>query len=154
MEETQPNSKSPVALIVVVVLAIVVIGGYIAMNKGTISTNTSMTNIEPTTALANTGNTTETSNATEIVIDGSEFAFTPVTLTFTAGQPVTIVFKNVGKMPHDFVIDEIPDAKTSVIQGGQTETITFTPTARGTYKFYCSVGNHRAQGMEGTVTVQ
>ncbi len=24
----------------------------------------------------------------------------------------------------------------------------------GEYKYYCAVGNHRAEGMEGTLTVQ
>lgn len=53
---------------------------------------------------------------------------------------------------HDWVVDEF-DAATDVIST-DCDTVQFTADAAGSYDYYCSVGNHRAQGMEGTLTVE
>lgn len=44
--------------------------------------------------------------------------------------------------------------KTKVINGGETDTVEFTPDKAGSFEYYCSVGKHRAMGMKGTVTVE
>jgi plastocyanin len=151
MENSQSSSKLPVMIVIILVL--VLIGGYVLFNKN--KTNTSVTTPAPSTALITDSNIPETNEkTTAISVSGTEFSFSPSTLTFQVGQPATVTFTNTGKMPHDFVVDEIPGAKTDIIKGGESTSITFTPTTAGTFKFYCSVGNHRAQGMEGTVTVQ
>jgi plastocyanin len=54
---------------------------------------------------------------------------------------------------HDLRIDEF-NAKTSVIQGGQTQTIEFIADKTGSFEYYCSVGTHRQMGMRGTLTVK
>lgn len=61
---------------------------------------------------------------------------------------------NAGDASHDFVVerDGADVAATQVLQPGQSETLT-VDLEPGTYVFYCSVGNHRAMGMEITVTV-
>ncbi len=89
----------------------------------------------------------------EITVEGFEFKFAPATLTFKKGETVKLTLKNTGKMPHDFVIDEL-GVKTKVINGGETDTVEFTPDKAGSFEYYCSVGKHRAMGMKGTVTVE
>lgn len=91
-------------------------------------------------------------DATEIVVTGSNYAFTPTAITVKKGQKTRIVFKNAGGF-HDFVVDEL-NIKTATIQDNQEDFVEFTPEKTGTFEFYCSVGNHRAMGMKGTITVQ
>lgn len=78
------------------------------------------------------------------------FFYDPASITVKAGEEVKLVFETNSGM-HDFVIDEI-DFKAQVKQG---ESATFTaPTEPGTYAYYCSVGSHRAMGMEGVLIVE
>ena len=100
-----------------------------------------------------TGGAQMDAQAREVMVTGQEFSFSPETLTFKQGETIKLVFKNTGKMPHDFVVDEL-GIKTKVIQGGQEDTVTFTVSKKGTFESYCSVGNHRAQGMVGSVVVE
>ena len=155
MEETSKKSNTGIIVVVVVLLLLGV--GYMVFGKKTMNPKTSsQTQVQPVVSSVpvSTGTTGVESTATEMMVTATEFAFAPSTLTLTVGQPVTVKFTNAGKMPHDFVIDEIPGAKTAIVKSGESTSVTFTPTTAGTFKFYCSVGNHRAQGMEGTVTVQ
>lgn len=87
----------------------------------------------------------------EFTVEGSPFKFVPNVLTVNQGDTVKIVFKNVGGM-HDFVIDEL-GIKTKVLQSGDSETVEFIADKKGTYQFYCSVANHKAMGMTGTLAV-
>lgn len=89
----------------------------------------------------------------EITIEGSEFKFSINTLTFKNGQPVRLIFKNAGEMPHDWVVDEL-EVRTKIIEGGQEDVIEFTPDKAGAYEYYCSVGKHREMGMKGKLTVE
>lgn len=88
----------------------------------------------------------------EFTVEGSAFKFVPATMTVNKGDTVRITFKNTGGF-HDFVIDEF-DVKTKQIGAGASETIEFVADQSGTFEYYCSVGNHRAQGMKGTLTVK
>ena len=88
----------------------------------------------------------------EIRVEGSEFSFSPSSITVKAGEKVRITFVNVGQAPHDFTIDEL-GIKTSVLAPGQSETLTFTAPSTGTFSFYCSVAGHRQAGMEGDLEV-
>jgi plastocyanin len=66
----------------------------------------------------------------------------------------TITLTNRGRAPHDLVVEQNGDdiAGTDGIGPGESTTLTVTLTP-GRYVFYCSVGNHRAMGMETEVTV-
>ncbi|MCZ2861108.1 cupredoxin domain-containing protein [Blastococcus sp. VKM Ac-2987] len=61
---------------------------------------------------------------------------------------------NAGDASHDLVIelDGADVAATRILQPGQSETLTVT-LEPGSYAFYCSVGAHRAMGMEVSVEV-
>ncbi|MDB5266593.1 MAG: Blue (Type 1) copper protein [Parcubacteria group bacterium] len=85
-------------------------------------------------------------------VTGSNFAFAPSALSVNKGDKVTIIFKNSGGL-HDFKIDEFA-AATKRINGGESDTVTFTADRSGSFEFYCSVGTHRQMGMKGTLTVK
>ena len=61
---------------------------------------------------------------------------------------------NDGTATHDFVVerDGADVAATESISPGSSTTLT-VDLEPGEYVFYCSVANHRAMGMEVTVTV-
>lgn len=88
----------------------------------------------------------------QFMITGDEFSFSPSSITAKAGAPIEIVFDNHGDYRHDLVI-EGSDGRTSIIESGFSDTFQVTLEA-GTYKFYCSVSGHEAQGMKGTLIVQ
>ncbi|SDX53847.1 Uncharacterized copper-binding protein, cupredoxin-like subfamily [Geodermatophilus africanus] len=73
--------------------------------------------------------------------------------SYSAGS-YTFEVVNEGRMPHDFVVerDGADVAATDILQPGQSATLTVT-LEQGDYVFYCSVGSHRASGMETPVTV-
>ena len=78
--------------------------------------------------------------------------FSPNTLTVAKGTKVTINLTNSGPIPHTFTLDAF---KINVaLDPGKTGTASFTPTAAGTYYFYCAVPGHAAAGMVGKITVQ
>ena len=54
---------------------------------------------------------------------------------------------------HDFVIDEL-NVKSEITKGGNSTVVEFTPDTAGTFEFYCSVGQHRANGMVGKLIVE
>jgi nitrosocyanin len=85
-------------------------------------------------------------------VTGSSFKFAPSTLTVNKGDKVQITFQNSSGI-HDFVIDEF-NVESTRISEGQTDTVEFTADKAGSFKYYCSVGNHRQMGMEGTLVVQ
>jgi uncharacterized cupredoxin-like copper-binding protein len=62
---------------------------------------------------------------------------------------VRFVVKNVGKIPHDFVIGA---DRTLSIKPGGTYTLDATLT-KGKKKFICSVTGHASLGMKGTLVV-
>ena len=88
----------------------------------------------------------------EVVVDGDEFSFSPSSLRVTEGEKIKLVFNNVGQFPHNFMVDELGVA-TETIQGGLSDTVEFAAGQSGTFNFFCSVGNHRARGMEGELVV-
>lgn len=107
-------------------------------------------------AVGTTGTTTSstgnTSNVKEFVVVGSNFSFNPPSIRVNEGDTVRIVFRNQNGI-HDFVLDEF-NVATKQIRGGQEETVEFVASRTGTFEYYCSVGNHRAQGMRGTLIVE
>lgn len=85
-------------------------------------------------------------------VEGGSFYYKPNELRIKKGQPVKIVF-NSKDMMHDLVIDEL-NVRTPVTKGGTTSEVTFTADKAGTFEFYCSVGQHRAQGQVGKIIVE
>ena len=88
----------------------------------------------------------------EFTIDASNFAFSLKELEVNEGEMVRITLTNKMGM-HDWKLDEF-NVGTKVLQAGQSETIEFLADKKGTFEYYCSVGQHRANGMKGTLTVK
>jgi len=140
----------------IVLVALVILGGgwYFYSQQQTplpdINANVDVsptTNTQPTTP---TGTSTEGS-LKEITVTSTGMAFNQKTLTVKKGDRVRITYQNGGGT-HDLRIDGY-NVGTKVIQGGQSETFEFVADRSGTFEYYCSVGNHRANGMKGTFTV-
>lgn len=145
----------------IIIVIIILGGGYFLLNNSTKS-QTPMSSeqvVQPTTAgTTPTASTTgtlspTTTTARTITVTGTEFAFTPSTITAKAGEPVMVTFKNNGTYPHNFTIAEL-GVHSETIQPGQTTTVTFTPTKAGSYTYECTVPGHADRGMKGTLTVQ
>ena len=129
--------------------------------------NTNDANMEPTSSPSESAMPTESATPTEsampspgasaenvksFTVSGKNFSFTPKTLTVKKGDTVKVTFKNIEGF-HDFKIDEF-NLATKQISGGAEETVQFTADKTGTFQYYYSVGQHRANGMWGTLTVQ
>ena len=75
------------------------------------------------------------------------------TLTAKAGR-VEVDFSNQSQLPHAVSIEgNGVDEKTETVTGQDAPPLT-VDLKPGTYTFYCPVGDHRAAGMEGTITVK
>ena len=83
----------------------------------------------------------------------ADFSITLDEDSLTAGTyDITVV--NDGDATHDLVVEKDGEdiGKTDTIAPEESTTLTVTLES-GDYVFYCSIGNHRAMGMEVTVTV-
>lgn len=89
---------------------------------------------------------TVTATEGEMYIELSRDSFSPGTCT--------IEVVNEGDMTHDLVVERDGQdvAATPSIPPGGTATLEVVLEA-GDYVFYCSIGRHRAMGMETSVTV-
>ena len=145
---------------VIVVAAIVII----VSSKGSKTPDTAApvtTAQDQTTAPASVSSTTTTvtitvdtqpSSVKEFTVVGDNFSFAPSTMKVKKGDTVKITFKN-NKGFHDFRIDEF-NVATKQMGGGKQETVQFVATKTGSFEYYCSVGEHRAMGMKGTLIVE
>lgn len=151
------NNKIVIAVVVVLVL---VVGGFIFMNRqSTVKnaldvSNPEMASSTPSDSARDSAQSAvgDNSQVKEFTVSNSGFSFNPATLTVNQGDKVKITFKNTGGS-HDLTIDGF-NVSTKVIQSGQQDSIEFTADKAGTFEYYCSVGNHRALGMKGTLVVQ
>lgn len=92
-----------------------------------------------------------TSAIKEFTISNDHFSYTPNNITVKKGDNVKITFNNTGGT-HDLKIDEFAVA-TPILGANKSATVEFKATKTGSFQYYCSVGNHRAMGMWGTLTV-
>lgn len=100
-----------------------------------------------------TATPTQAEETQMFTVEGSEFKFSPDTITLKEGRKAVITYKNTGNFSHDLVIADL-GVRTQVIVGGKEATLEFTPTKSGTFGFICSVGDHAERGMKGEVVVE
>lgn len=136
-------------MVIVAVLALQ--GGYKAPRTASQAPvpSPAVTQETGTPGVANEGATA----SREIAVSGSEFKFSPASISLTRGETVKITFKNTGTLPHNLTISEL-GVSTKTIGGREEDSVTVTADKTGNYTFYCSVGTHRAQGMEGKVEIK
>lgn len=158
-------------MIGIVVLVLVVLGGgYFMMNKNTQTAPADEAAMEQPKEEAmveqgteNVDDTAVTEEVTgedaameegvkEFTVDGTDFSFSVKEMKVKKGDTVKVTFNNT-KGFHDWVIDEF-NAKTKQLKEGESETIEFVADQAGTYEYYCSVGKHRQNGMVGKLIVE
>lgn len=86
-------------------------------------------------------------------VGAANFKFTPAEIRVKQGDTVKVTLTNDSPMPHDWRLDDF-SAATKVIAKGQTDTVEFVASKKGTFEYYCSIGNHRQQGMVGKLIVE
>ena len=154
--------KGPLILIIIilVVLGIVIFGkGKDTDSELNSSQTTIDSNLPPrndTVVQQEEANQTESSTTTSdlkvFTVEAKNYSFIPATITVKKGDKVKITLTGAEGL-HDFKIDEF-NVATKRITGGQTDSVEFTADKTGTFEYYCSVGNHRAMGMVGKITVE
>ncbi len=114
-------------------------------------------------------------STTEITVEATDFAYSPLSITVPAGQPVTLTLKNAGNIEHDFVVENIKltDVHASnsepaehhqmgdapeydlhfFAKAGETASLQFTAMEPGTYEIFCSIEGHKEAGMIGKLIV-
>jgi plastocyanin len=111
---------------------------------------------------------TGTTHEVSMTLEGSEYKFSPASLTIKAGDMVR--FKDVSGGPHNvqFYADSIPAGAAAALDAGMPDkmgslmspmvetggayTISFAGAPVGEYKYYCLP--HQAMGMKGMIIVQ
>lgn len=94
---------------------------------------------------------TESRGVTVINMTGQNFRFNPDEITVNQGEKVRVVLTALD-MPHDFDVDEL-GVDGPIASPGETIEIEFTADQAGEFKYYCSVGSHRQNGMVGKLVV-
>jgi PQQ system protein len=106
------------------------------------------------------GETDDAEQAGDVVqtiqISENEFSLDPSTISLPQTGTYEFEITNDGQITHALEIEEGGDgaeAETGDIEPGETTTLRFTFSADGSYEMYCPIGNHRDEGMDGTITV-
>jgi plastocyanin len=152
----QKNKMNPM-MIVVAIAVIAVIAAVVMFMKG----GTGKSDEESTSQANQTtqsvdeskqGVVTNNGNAVIVKMEAGNFYFKPNVIRAKIGQTVKVELAAVS-MQHDFVIDKL-GVKSALVPSGQSTTIEFIADTLGEFEFYCSVGDHRQQGMVGTLIVE
>jgi uncharacterized cupredoxin-like copper-binding protein len=101
----------------------------------------------------NGGETTTSAASQTISITATDFAFTPSTVTVDAPGTYTFDLTNDGATDHAIEIEgQGSEERSDTVSPGESASVTIDLQS-GTYEMYCPIDGHRAQGMEGEVTV-
>ncbi len=98
------------------------------------------------------GGVVEKGGVRTFTVTGKSFNFDVKEMKVNKGDTVRVTFKNAEGF-HDWVVDEF-NTRTKQIAVGKEETVEFVADKTGTFEYYCSVGQHRANGMVGKLIVQ
>ena len=108
-----------------------------------------------------------------VTVDFDEFSYAPEELVFEVGQPYKLVLKNHGEKKHYFTAEDFYKAiATRKVQsnrdgeikapyftaielmvGGQLD-LYFVPVKRGEFPVFCTIKDHREEGMEGKLVIR
>lgn len=133
-------------LLVILLMGIILVSGCALYDGQQPATPAASAQTAPATSTAPQG------ELKEFTVEGSEFKFSPASISINKGDRVKVTFKNVGNAGHNFVIGDL-GVSTRIISAGSTDTVEFTADKSGTFAFYCSVPGHRAGGMEGQISI-
>ncbi len=149
------NNKILIAVIGIILVALAIFLLMRNMNRDTMSpTENTQEQTAPQrnlTGFIEGDVTVEEDGAKEFTINGTSFSYDVQQLNVKKGDRVTITFSSVNGT-HDFNIDEL-NVHSEVVDTGETTTVEFVADEVGTFEYYCSVMNHREQGMVGSLIV-
>lgn len=152
-----PAEKSGMNMVLVVIaIAVVLIGGFMLFNRP--AGQTTKTIVEPTTETTNTEPSMAESgdammgDVVTVDMEAANFSYTPKEIRAKIGQTVRINFASADMM-HDFNIDEL-NVDGPVVEAGESTVIEFVASEAGSFEYYCSVGQHRANGQVGMLIVE
>ena len=82
---------------------------------------------------------------------GGALKFDPIEASVAGGGDISVVFENRATLPHNLTFEAPIGAKTAtIVNSGESETITFPAPEPGKYRFVCTLH----PGMEGNLTVE
>ncbi len=130
-------------------------GGGNDDSSDTAATTAADTSSSPaaTSSSATETTTAGSGEAQEVAVTEQNFRIMLPSTDLSAGD-YTFTIRNADQMPHDLSIELNGQTitKSDVIQPGQSGTLEVS-LEPGSYIFYCSVGRHRANGMQVGVNV-
>ena len=94
------------------------------------------------------------STAGPVKIVLSQNSYRPSTVAVRAGEALLLSLENPDGEPHDLNLLGLPEPIHLFLNGHKTIASSVTVPRSGTYRFFCSLGGHRAAGMEGEVVVK
>lgn len=162
MEDTQNNTKGLNPIVITFVILLILGGVYALFSQSQSKTPINTSKQSP----SSNQTTNETQSESEISQEGSpdaegvktfeveagSFYFSPNTITVNEGDKVRVIIKSADQR-HTFSLDEF-NVGSPITEAGQTSIVEFTASRKGSFEFYCSVGEHRANGQIGTLIVQ
>lgn len=86
-----------------------------------------------------------------VELSATNFSFGVEEIEVNVGDKLTLRITNDEGF-HDLLIDEL-GVDTGNIPEGDTVDVVVPTDQAGSFEYYCSVGNHRAQGMKGTLII-
>jgi len=108
-----------------------------------------------------------------ITVNLAEYSYEPESFVFKVGQPYKLVLKNLGEKKHYFTAPEfykaIATRKVQSNKDGEIKAPYFTalelmvdgqldlyfvPVTKGEYPVYCTIDDHREEGMEARLIIQ
>lgn len=94
------------------------------------------------------------SGGQRIEIVGTEFQLEPSEVQLDGPGTYTFVLSNEGGTIHALEVEgHGVEEQTGEIEAGETAELTVELPEEGEYELYCPVGNHKDEGMEGTIVV-
>ncbi len=147
--------------IILIIIAVVLGGGLLYMGSyskpqvSPVEETPKVEEILPTEVVVTKSESTTAAmekKVKEFSLTAANFSFSQKEIKVKMGDTVKIVLANSEGF-HDWVIDEFT-ARTKQISAGATDSVEFVAAKKGTFEYYCSVGNHRKQGMVGKLIVE
>lgn len=151
-EQTENTSKLNPIMIAVVVVIIAVAGFFLMRTNTNTQTSQSGQTAQPPTPQASPEASTMGAEVKTVAIEAGAFYFNPKEIRVKKGEKVKIVL-TAKDMMHDFTIDELK-VKLPLTKAGETNSVEFTADQAGQFEYYCSVGQHRANGQVGKLIVE
>ncbi|MBI3120283.1 MAG: cupredoxin domain-containing protein [Candidatus Kerfeldbacteria bacterium] len=161
LEQPPSNRAAIIALSVIAVIIVAIIVVLALKNdnpedsepKNTNSTTLNNTSLQTNTNANKNTNVSASTTATKtFTMNGANFEFSDTELRVEKDDRVKITFTSTQGI-HDWSLPAF-SATTETVSAGGTTSVEFTADRKGTFEFFCSVGDHRALGMTGTLIVE